>query len=104
MNAARRAASPRRRGAAAGLSGLVLLGLAACQTPPPPPHAVLVRAELGRIVADQQPPCGAVQDYTRHGRLDYRVACASGHVYRVRAGADGRVSVQAYGAAVPALR
>lgn len=69
---------------------LCLPMLLACQTPP---HAALVRAELARIVADEQPPCGVVREYTRHGRLDYRVVCESGRVYRVRVGGDGRVLV-----------
>ncbi len=73
---------------------LCLPWLAACQTPPP--HATLVRAELARLVADEQPPCGAVLEYTRHGRLDYRVACESGHVYRVQVSAGGRVVVKPY--------
>jgi hypothetical protein len=78
---------------------LPLLGLpwlAACETPPPLPHTVLVRAELAWLVAGEQPPCGAVREYTRHGRLDYRVECESGRVYRVQVGADGRVTVKPY--------
>lgn len=74
------------------LPGLLLL--AACETPPSLPHTVLVRAELARLVADEQPPCGAVREYTRHARLDYRVECESGRVYRVQVGADGRVTVK----------
>ena len=42
------------------------------------------------------PPCGAVREYTRHGRMDYRVECESGRVYRVQVGADGRVTVKPY--------
>lgn len=79
-----------------GLPLLGLLGLAACHTPAPPPHTLLVRAELARLVADEQPPCGAVREYTRHGRLHYRVECESGRVYRVQVGADGRVAVKPY--------
>ncbi len=75
------------------LPGLLLL--AGCETPPLP-HTVLVRAELAQLVADEQPPCGAVRDYTRHGRLHYRVECESGRVYRVQVGADGRVTVKPY--------
>jgi len=75
---------------------LALPALAACQTPAPLPHTVLVRAELNQLVADEQPPCGAVREYTRHGRLDYRVECESGRVYRVQVGADGRVTVKPY--------
>lgn len=82
------------------LHALWLPGLLACQAPPPAPsavpHAELVRGELAQLVAAQQPPCGAVLEYTRHGRLDYRVACASGQVYRVRVSADGRVVVLPY--------
>jgi hypothetical protein len=92
------------RQARAGLLALCLPLLAACQAPPqgpspaspPPPHAELVRVELDQLVASQQPPCGAVLEYTRHGRLDYRVACESGQVYRVRVSADGRVEVKPY--------
>ena len=73
-----------------GVPWLCLPSLLACQTPP---HETLVRAELARLVADEQPPCGVVREYTRHGRMDYRVVCASGLVYRVRVGADGRVLV-----------
>jgi hypothetical protein len=75
---------------------LLSLGLAACQTPPPPTHAELVRSQLAELVAAQQQRCGAVQEYTRHDRLDYRVECASGQVYRVRVRADGRVTVAPY--------
>jgi len=83
------------------LQALCLPLVAACQAPPqeppqPPPHAELVRGELAQLVASQQPPCGAVLEYTRHGRLDYRVACRSGQVYRVRVSADGRVEVTPY--------
>ncbi len=74
----------------------VLLLLAACETPPQLPHTVLVRTELARLVADEQPPCGAVRDYTRHGRLHYRVECESGRIYRVQVGADGRVTIKPY--------
>jgi hypothetical protein len=75
---------------------LSLLWLVACETPPPLPHTALVRAELAQLVADEQPPCGAVHDYTRHGRLHYRVECESGLVYRVQVSADGRVTVKPY--------
>lgn len=72
-----------------------LAWLSACQAPVtvPAPHSALVRAELAQLVADEQPPCGAVLEYTRHARLDYRVVCASGLVYHVRVAADGRVLV-----------
>ena len=78
-------------------SGLALWSLAACQAPAgPAPHADLMRDELAQVVGQQTPPCGAVLEYFRHGRLDYRVECASGHVYRVRVSADGRVVVKPY--------
>jgi hypothetical protein len=37
-----------------------------------------------------------VRLYSRSGRLDYRVECASGQVYRVRVSADGHVIVTPY--------
>jgi len=83
-----------------GLHGLALLTLAACQSPVQPagpaPHTDLVREQLAQVVGQQTPPCGAVLQFVRHDRLDYRVACASGNVYRVRVGADGRVVVKPY--------
>jgi hypothetical protein len=73
---------------------LLPCGLAACQTaPPPPPHAEIVRSELTQILASQHPSCGAVRLHSRRDRLDYRVECASGQVYRVRVSADGRVLI-----------
>ena len=85
------------RGALALLLPWVLSG---CQTPPPAPppptHAEIVRGELSQLLASDHPSCGAVQLYSRHGRLDYRVECASGQVYRVRVSADGRVLVTPY--------
>ena len=77
--------------------GLMLCALAACQGPAgPAPHGDLMRDQLAQVVGQQTPPCGAVLEYFRHGRLDYRVECASGHVYRVRVSADGRVVVKPY--------
>jgi hypothetical protein len=52
-----------------------------------------VRSELTLILASQHPSCGAVRLYSRRDRLDYRVECASGQVYRVRVSANGRVLI-----------
>ena len=73
--------------------------LVACQTPPAPPppsHAEIVRSELAQLLTADHPSCGAVRLYSRRDRLDYRVECASGQVYRVRVSADGRVLVTPY--------
>lgn len=81
------------------LAVLLAWALAACQTPPPAPppptHAEIVRGELSQLLADQ-PSCGTVRRYSRRGKLDYRVDCDSGQVYRVRVSADGRVLVTTY--------
>ena len=82
-----------------GILALLLLpwALAGCQTSPPAPpaptHAEIVGGELSQLLAADQPTCGAVQLYSRRGRLDYRVECASGQVYRVHVRADGRVLI-----------
>jgi hypothetical protein len=84
--------------------GVLVLGLACvlagCQAPPaapaPPTHAEIVRAELTQLLAADQPACGAVLLYSRRGRLDYRVECDSGQVYRVRVSPDGRVLITPY--------
>jgi hypothetical protein len=55
-----------------------------------------MRGELSQLLAADQPTCGAVLLYSRRGRLDYRVECSSGQVYRVRVSADGRVVVTPY--------
>jgi len=73
--------------------------LAGCQMPPalaPPSHAEIVRSELRQLLASDHPSGGAVRLYSRSGRLDYRVECASGQVYRVRVSADGHVIVTPY--------
>jgi len=79
------------------VGALTLWSLAACQSPSKTaPHGNLMREQLAQVVGQQSPPCGAVLEYVRHGRLDYRVECASGQVFRVRVGADGRVVVKPY--------
>ena len=83
--------------------GVTLCALAACQgTAGPTSHADVMREHLAQVVGQQTPPCGAVLEFSRHGRLDYRVACASGQVYRVRVSADGRVVVKPYEGAASA--
>jgi len=76
---------------------LTLCLLAACQTPPPPPllltHDEIVRDHLAQILATQQPDCGAVRVHSRSDRLDYRVECASGQVFRVRVSGSGHVLI-----------
>lgn len=69
--------------------------LAACATPPPS-HADFVRGELAELLTTDQPSCGVVRLYSRRGRLDYRVECASGQVFRVRVSADGHVLITPY--------
>jgi hypothetical protein len=56
-------------------------------------HAEQVHSELAQLLDGEQPACGAVRLHTRRGRLDYRVECASGQVYRVRVSGGGRVLV-----------
>ena len=90
-----------RRWRTGWLYALWLPWLSACQAPPSATapqatHAAIVRAELAQLVDSQKPPCGAVLAYTRHDRLDYRVECQSGRVYRVRVSADGHVMVTPY--------
>lgn len=72
---------------------LTLCLLAACQTPPLPTHDQIVNDHLAQILSTQQPPCGAARVYARSGRLDYRVECASGQVYRVRVSGSGHVLI-----------
>lgn len=67
--------------------------LAACSSvPPPAPHAEIVRGELTGIIAMKGSPCGLVREYSLDDRLDYRVLCESGHVYRIRVTAEGHVA------------
>lgn len=80
-----------RRGVAAAAAGAAAVLAAACQTPPS--HEQWVTEQLDAVVAAQAPECGAVRVYRRAQRLEYRVVCQSGAVYRVRVQADGRVKV-----------
>lgn len=85
-----------RLASSAGLAGLVSLTalsglLVGCQTPPG--HDPWVNEQLGAVVATQAPECGVVRMVQRAQRLDYRVVCQSGSVYRVRVRPDGRVTV-----------
>lgn len=82
-----------RHAAWRGALCLTVCLLTACQTPPPPTHDEIVRDHLAQILATQQPGCGAVRVYSRSGRLDYRVECASGQVYRVRVSGSGHVLI-----------
>jgi hypothetical protein len=67
--------------------------LAACSSvPPPAPHAEIVRGELAGIIAMKGSPCGLVREYSLDDRLDYRVLCESGHVYRIRVTPEGHVA------------
>jgi uncharacterized membrane protein len=87
------------------LAGLLLCAMAACQSPAPTPlpHVKLVRSQLAQIVQAQGYVCVQVAEHWRVQRLDYRVACESGQVYRVWVGADGQVMVQPQDAATPAV-
>ena len=68
------------------------LCLAACASPPPPrPHAEIVREQLTSIIALKGSPCDQVIDFVVDERLDYRVVCASGDVYRIRVRSAGQV-------------
>lgn len=63
-----------------------LLAAMACSTSPPPQasHRQIVRGELSNIMAVKGAPCGEVIDYTLNERMDYKVICRSGHVYRIK--------------------
>jgi hypothetical protein len=85
----------RRETAAAhrrALAVAALLCLVACSSKPPPaPHADLVRGDLSDIITIKGLPCGRALDHSLDDRLDYRVVCESGHIYRIRVTAEGQV-------------
>jgi hypothetical protein len=71
---------------------LPLLCLAACSSVSTPArHSDIVGNELAEIIAIKGAPCGAVLEYSLDDRLDYRVRCASGHVYRIQVTSEGHV-------------
>lgn len=87
-----------RTALAAAATGL----LAACQTPAdPPPHGDIVRRQLTLVLARHDVPCEAVTAYARNGLLDYRVQCASGHVYRVHVDGSAHVLVTPHDGPAP---
>ena len=83
-----------RHGSAAFGLCLACVALAACESTPLT-HGAIVRSQLAQAVQAQGKPCDDVVAYARNGLLDYRVQCGSGQVYRVRAGADGRIEIKA---------
>ncbi len=72
----------------------VLWTLAACREAEPPSHEEIVRADLAAILDLQGSPCGEVVAYALDRRLDYRVECATGDVYRIHVSAEGHVNVK----------
>ena len=94
-----RAAGARRRQATVIVP---LLCLAACSSlPPPPTHEEVVRDGLTDLVAIKDPACGRVLDYSLDDKLDYRVVCESGLVYRIRVTAAGHVAATPHAVATP---
>jgi hypothetical protein len=71
-----------------------LWALAACREALPPTHEDIVGADLAAILELQGSPCGEVVGYTLDRKLDYRVECASGDVYRIHVSAEGHVNVR----------
>lgn len=63
-----------------------VLATMACSTSPPPQpsHGQIVRSELSNIMAVNGAPCGEVIDYTLNERMNYKVVCQTGHVYRIK--------------------
>ncbi len=71
-----------------------LAAVAACREAEPPSHEEIVRADLAAILDLQGSPCGQVVGYSLDRRLDYRVECATGDVYRIHVSAEGHVNVK----------
>jgi hypothetical protein len=87
---------------AQGLVAWPMLWLIACSSSPPQPsHAEIVRGELANIIAIQGWPCGEVIDYTANDRMDYKVVCKTGHVYRIEVTSAGYVDARPHEPAKP---
>lgn len=75
----------------------LLLLLAGCRGPEEPRrHEEIVAADLAEIIALQGSPCGSVLRYLVDDRLDYRVECESGDVYRINVSTEGHVNINPY--------
>jgi len=82
----------------ATLAGLLsLLFLASCGKQEAPSHEEIIAADLAEILALQGSPCGEVVAYTLDERLDYRIECKSGNVYRLHVSSEGHVMVKPSG-------
>lgn len=68
-----------------------LLLLASCGGQEPPSHDDIIAADLAEILTLQGLSCEEVASYTLQDRLDYRVVCKSGDVYRIHVSAQGHV-------------
>jgi len=58
-----------------------------------PSHEEIMRAGLEEIISEQGSTCGSVLSYTVDDRLDYRVECESGDVYRIHIDQEGLVKL-----------
>jgi hypothetical protein len=68
--------------------------LIACgQATEPPSHDEIMREDLGKIISVRESNCGSVLGYTVDDRMDFRVECESGEVYRIHVSPEGRVNV-----------
>ena len=74
------------------LSGDDIVIPAICRLPECGGEQTDFEGELAVIIAMKGSPCGLVREYSLDDRLDYRVLCESGHVYRIRVTAEGHVA------------
>lgn len=64
-----------------------------CHKAESPSHDEIIRADLVAILELQGLRCNQVVGHTMDQRMDYRVECATGDVYRIHISAEGHVNV-----------
>ena len=68
--------------------------LIACkQSAEPLSHEEIMLEDLAKIIAVRESNCGSVVDYTVDDRMDFRVECESGELYRIHVSPEGLVNV-----------
>lgn len=78
-----------------GILILILVLLAGCkQKEEPLSHDEIIRADLAEILVMQGLSCNEVVKFEAASRLDYRVECDSGDLYRVHVSAEGHIKVK----------
>lgn len=73
---------------------LILIMVFGCSEPTQPrSHEDIIRADFTEILALENTECGEVMSYKQDGRLNYRIECENGDIYRIHVSEEGHVKL-----------